>query len=228
MSKGVRTNTEQQQDPGFAAQAFYQFTKWLAVHPVAAGVLIFALLAWIFEGWIRFAAIACVLIVALLGLVLSDKLREYKNHVRLQYRWEGAPGRVGLAAELGLVPLTSRRVPRIKRTPTKQGFDVEIVCPPGLATSTVIEKSSEIGEALNAYEVTAEKVRGSSTVVVHCVLHDVLSENVDADWVVDSNSDSSDDAVIDSSSVMPPLSDEPYWEKPLRSSRKDDDDDGFA
>lgn len=182
MVRRVKTRAETEESHGWIEGAMWRLGVFLFGRPVVSLVVACVLVAFIWEAAQLVAAIVAVLGVAV-GVWQRKRLKAYHREVVFGARWEGPPGGVGLAAELGLVPPASRKPPHVRLTPTDAGEDLVVTCPPGLLQETVIEAVPAIQQAMHAVEATAEPARGKPQVTVHLIYDDVLARDVDADWV---------------------------------------------
>ena len=155
---------------------------FLVGRPIVSLVVACVLVALIWES-VQVIALIAAAVTVVVGVWQRKRLRAHRRDVVFAARWEGPPGGVGLAAELGLVPTASRRVPEVRLIPTDAGEDLRVSCPPGLLQETVVEAVPAIQQAMHAVEATAEPERGKPQVTVHLIYDDVLARDVKADWV---------------------------------------------
>lgn len=212
MIRRVKTRAETEESHGWIEVAMWRLGVFLVGRPIVSLVVGCVLVALIWESAQLVAAIVAVLGVAL-GVWQRKRLAAHHRDVTFGARWEGPPGGVGLAAELGLVPTASRRVPEVRLRPTEAGEDLYINCPPGLLQEAVVEAVPAIQQAMHAVEATAEPARGKPQVTVHLIYDDVLKRDVKADWVtaIDDSGPTSADSTREPDSHT--QSDVPYWEE---------------
>ncbi|MDV2419383.1 hypothetical protein RAE03_06260 [Corynebacterium tuberculostearicum] len=220
MIRRVNTRAESEESHGWIEGMAWRLGVFLIGRPVVSLVVGCLLVALIWESAQLVAVIVSVVAVAV-GVWQRERLRAYHRDVTFGARWEGPPGQVGLAAELGLVPTASRRVPDVRLIPTDAGEDLLVSCPPGLLQETVVEATPAIQQAMHAVEATAEPARGKPQVTVHLIYDDVLARDVSADWVtaIDEGAPSGADSAREPDSHA--QGDVPYWER-LDSDEHDD------
>lgn len=182
MARRVQTRAEAEDRESIFSVLVWHIVVALSARPLLMAVLGCVVLAMV---WQSARVVLILLAVALIavGVWQRKRLRAIRREVVFQARWEGAPGRVGLAAELGLVPPASRKPPHVRLKPTDAGEDLVVTCPPGLLQETVVEAVPAIQQAMYAVEATAEPARGKPQVTVHLIYDDVLARDVNADWV---------------------------------------------
>lgn len=211
MIRRVKTQAEAEKPTSWIEILMWRFGVFLVGRPVVSLVVACVLVALIWE-----AAQVIALIVAVLGVTLGvwqrKRLAAHHRDVVFAARWEGPPGGVGLAAELGLVPTASRRVPEVRLKPTEAGEDLHIKCPPGLLQEAVVEAVPAIQQAMHAVEATAEPERGKPQVTVHLIYDDVLARDVEAGWVT-AIDDSAPPATSDEDDSHLPQGERPYWDQ---------------
>lgn len=211
MNRRVKTRAEMEESHGWIEVAMWRLGVFLFGRPVVSLVLGCVLVALIWESAQLVAAIVAVLGVAV-GIWQRRRLKAYHRQVVFGARWEGPPGGVGLAAELGLVPSASRKPPSVRLKPTSAGEDLVVTCPPGLLQETVVEAVPAIQQAMHAVEATAEPARGKPQVTVHLIYDDVLARDVDADWVTATRGSSAADPFAEGEITHDFEVGTPYWE----------------
>lgn len=182
MARRVQTRAEAEDRSGLGSVLLWHIVVALSARPLLMAVLGCVAVAMVWPS-ARVALIGLAVVLIAVGVWQRKRLKAVRREVIFQARWEGAPGRVGLAAELGLVPLASRKPPHVRLTPTDSGEDLVVTCPPGLLQETVVEAVPAIQQAMHAVEATAEPARGKPQVTVHLIYDDVLARDVDAAWV---------------------------------------------
>ena len=211
MIRRVKTQAEAEKPTSWIEILMWRFGVFLVGRPVVSLVVACVLVALIWKSVQVIALIVAALAVAV-GVWQRKGLRAHHRDVGFAARWEGPPGQVGLAAELGLVPSASRRVPEVRLIPTDAGEDLHIKCPPGLLQETVVEAVPAIQQAMHAVEATAEPARGKPQVTVHLIYDDVLERDVAADWVT-AIDEPAPPATSDDADSPLPQGDVPYWEQ---------------
>lgn len=220
MIRRVKTQAEAEKPTSWIEIVMWRLGVFLVGRPIVSLVVACVLVALIWEATQVIALIVAALAVAV-GVWQRKRLKAYHREVVFGAQWEGPPGQVGLAAELGLVPTASRRVPEVRLIPTDAGEDLLISCPPGLLQESVVEAVPAIQQAMHAVEATAESARGKPQVTVHLIYDDVLARDVAADWVTAIDEDIPSGA---DSAPEPEQGAVPYWEQ-LDSNERDKHDD---
>lgn len=171
------------------------------------------------SGPLQWLALVAAIALGVAMWYWRDILRFHKRKTDFLQRWEGPPGRTGLAAQLGLVPERSRQLPmaRLEQAEGGGAEDLIIDCPPGLVTTAVVDAVPAIREAMGAVEATAEVVRGKAQVIVHLIYYDVMDADVQAAWIASLEEGPTPDTTYESSDGTPLR---PYWES--FSADKDD------
>lgn len=220
MTRRVKTQAEAEKPTSWVEVAMWRLGVFLVGRPIVSVVAGCVLVAFIWES-VQVIALIAAAVTVVVGVWQRKRLRVHRRDVVFAARWEGPPGGVGLAAELGLVPSASRRVPEVRLFPTDAGEDLLISCPPGLLQETVVEAVPAIQQAMGAVEATAEPARGKPQVTVHLIYDDVLARDVSADWVtaIDEGAPSGADSAREPDSHA--QGDVPYWER-LDSDEHDD------
>ena len=211
MIRRVKTQAEAEKPSSWIEGVMWRLGVFLVGRPILSLVVACVLVAVIWESVQVIALIVAALAVAG-GVWQRKRLRAHHRDVGFAARWEGPPGQVGLAAELGLVPTASRRVPDVRLIPTDAGEDLRVSCPPGLLQESVVEAVPAIQQAMGAVEATAEPERGKPQVTVHLIYDDVLARDVKADWVTAIDEPASP-ATSDDADSHTPQGERPYWEE---------------
>lgn len=212
MIRRVKTQAEAEKPTSWIEILMWRLGVFLVGRPIVSLVVACVLVALIWEAVQVIALIVAALAVAV-GVWQRKRLRAHHRDVGFGARWEGPPGGVGLAAELGLVPTASRRVPDVRLIPTDAGEDLLVSCPPGLLQETVVEAVPAIQQALHAVEATAELARGKPQVTVHLIYDDVLARDVEAGWVTAIDDSAATPATSDDADSHLPQGERPYWEE---------------
>ena len=212
MIRRVKTQAEAEKPTSWIEILMWRFGVFLVGRPVVSLVVACVLVALIWKSVQVIALIVAALAVAV-GVWQRKGLRAHHRDVGFAARWEGPPGQVGLAAELGLVPSASRRVPEVRLIPTDAGEDLHIKCPPGLLQETVVEAVPAIQQAMHAVEATAEPARGKPQVTVHLIYDDVLARDVKADWVTAIDDPPAPPATSNDDDSHLPQGERPYWDQ---------------
>ena len=212
MMRRVKTQAEAEKQTGWIEVAMWRIGVFLVGRPIVALVMGCVLVALIWESVQVISLIVAALAVAV-GAWQRKRLQAHHRDVVFAARWEGPPGGVGLAAELGLVPSASRCVPEVRLMPTDSGEDLHIKCPPGLLQESVVEAVPAIQQAMHAVEATAEPARGKPQVTVHLIYDDVLARDVSADWVTAIDDPAVTPATSDDDDSHTPQGERPYWEE---------------
>lgn len=224
MGRTTELRDEAERDPGSFARLIWRISAFFTARPALFALLVCISVVVCGSGPLQWLALVGAVAIGVSMWYWRDVMRFHSRKIDFLQRWEGPPGRTGLAAQLGLVPERSRQLPvaRLERAEGGGAEDLIIDCPPGLMTTTVVDAVPAIREAMGAVEATAEVTRGKAQVIVHLIYYDVLDADVQAEWIASLEEGPTSDTVYYGSdgAIL-----RPYWESFSNDSEADSSDD---
>lgn len=214
-----------ERDPGPFARLIWRISAFFTARPALFGLLALASVVVCGSGVLRWLALVAAVAIGFSMWYWRDVLRFHTRKTDFLQRWEGPPGRTGLAAQLGLVPERSRQLPMARLEQDEHGGAENLIidCPPGLVTDTVVDAVPAIREAMGAVEATAEVTRGKAQVIVHLIYYDVMDADVQAAWIAALEEGPTPDTTFEASDGTPLR---PYWESFSDDKGDSSSDDG--
>lgn len=211
MARTTELRDAGERDPGAFARLVWRISAYFTARPAFFGLLLCIAVVVCGGGLLRWLAAVVAIAIGFSMWYWRDIFRFHTRKTDFLQRWEGPPGRTGLAAQLGLVPERSRMLPMARLEQDEHGGAENLIidCPPGLVTATVVDAVPAIREAMGAVEATAEVVRGKAQVIVHLIYYDVMDADIQAAWIASLEEGPTPDTTYEASDGTPL---HPYWE----------------